>query len=98
MKKLIVILPLFVAASLSADCKSCTVKRAKVYKKETATHYTGNLEDGTLIHVTRTEPQEATLNGRKIESKAVNGKLVQKESTLSTEEAQTYYEAIKAAA
>lgn len=79
---------LFISVNIEAGCKTCKVKFAQVHPQAQSTHYSANLEDGTLVHVTETKPTAGTISGKKISNM---GKKVE---PLSEQEAIMYKQAI----
>lgn len=68
----VILILLLISVNIEADCKSCKVKFAQVHRQSQSTHYSGNLEDGTLVHVTETKPTAATITGKKITNMGKN--------------------------
>ncbi len=79
-------------AGFFAECRHCQVDRVKVHKLSNSTQYVGHEKDGTLIHITRTEPTEATLSGKKVKNVIVKGQLHPQEEMLDAQQTQEYYD------
>jgi len=85
---------LFISVNIEAGCQTCKVKYAQVHPMSQSTQYSANLEDGTLVHVTETKPTAGTISGKKIITKAKNGKMAMSEEPLSEQDAMMYKQAI----
>lgn len=90
----VILILLLISINIEAGCSSCKVKFAQVHPMSQSTQYSGNLEDGTLVHVTETKPTAGTISGKKIVTKTVKGKMTMEEQPLSEQEAVMYKQAI----
>lgn len=68
----VIIMLLFISINIEAGCKTCKVKFAQVHPQSQSTHYSANLEDGTLVHVTETKPTAGTISGKRITNMGKN--------------------------
>jgi len=85
----------FTSVNIFAKCQTCRVKFAQIHPQARSTSYSANLEDGTLVHVSETKPVAATISGKKIVTKTVQGKMQMSEEQLYEEDAKMYMQAIK---